>query len=236
MSRWFKTPRSVFGRAKDASISAMNRVASVPASTVADERYSMSSPEALSRYYVAKAREKFHDGRYKTIRQLGVGGYSHVWLAKDLKYVYDYLQVTRFERNLPTVPRQDSFVALKLLTSDCYGTDHDIFELEILEKISQQQTQLYKGSNSHVIGLLDSFRVVGPSGTHQCIVMPVLGSNINVQAHRFSEGRIPARIMKAVIKQLLLALSFLHNNCGIIHTGMLTISSVANVFLGSLTD
>ena len=82
MSRRLKTPISVFGRAKDASISAMNRVASVPVLTVADERYSVSSPGSLSRYYVAKAREKFHDGRYETIRQLGVGGYSHVWLAK----------------------------------------------------------------------------------------------------------------------------------------------------------
>ncbi|KAK3625446.1 hypothetical protein LTR56_014299 [Elasticomyces elasticus] len=74
----------------------------------------------------------------------------------------------------------ESFVALKLLTVDCYGAGHDIFEIDILGAIRRQQAELVK-DNSHVVGLLDTFALTGPLGSHKCIVMPVLGCSIDLQ-------------------------------------------------------
>ena len=50
------------------------------------------TPSAESRYYVAHQNESFKDGRYIAIHQLGSGLYSHVWLAKDLKYLSNFLE------------------------------------------------------------------------------------------------------------------------------------------------
>jgi serine/threonine-protein kinase SRPK3 len=71
-----------------------------------------------------------------------------------------------------------------------------------------------------VIGSLDSFRLRGPAGEHRCIVMPVLGSSLGQQVHRFPNRRIPVKITKEIVKQLLQGLSFLHDDCRIIHTGI----------------
>jgi serine/threonine-protein kinase SRPK3 len=107
-------------------------------------------------------------------------------------------------------------VALKLLRSDCYGTEHDIFEIEILETIARHK----KDANSaHLVELLDTFQVNGATGVHQCIAMPVLGCSVSAQAGRFPNGRIPHRIVKQITKQLLSGLAFLHDTCGVIHTG-----------------
>lgn len=115
--------------------------------------------------------------------------------------------------------RHDSFVALKLLTTDCYGTKHDIFELEILKTITGQQAQLGAEDSSHVVGLVDTFRLTGPAGAHECIVMAVLGCDLFTMARRFPERRIPVRIMKEVTRQLLVGLAFMHDRCKVIHTG-----------------
>ncbi|TKA50109.1 hypothetical protein B0A55_11927, partial [Friedmanniomyces simplex] len=114
----------------------------------------------------------------------------------------------------------DSLVALKLLTNDCYGTGHDIFELEILQSIARQQAQLDNDHTSYVNGLIDNFQLNGPNGAHECIVMPVLGCSIKAQAERFPERRIPVRIMKEITRQLLKGLAFIHGRCKVIHTDL----------------
>ncbi|KAK5717319.1 hypothetical protein LTR15_009212 [Elasticomyces elasticus] len=112
----------------------------------------------------------------------------------------------------------ESFVALKLLTVDCYGAGHDIFEIDILGAIKRQQAELVK-DGSHVVGVLDTFALTGPLGSHKCIVMPVLGCSIGTQVDRYDDRRLPVPIMKEITKQVLQGLSFLHSKCEVVHTG-----------------
>jgi serine/threonine-protein kinase SRPK3 len=119
------------------------------------------------------------------------------------------------------------------LTTECYRTDHDIFEVEILNKIAEQQRLLSNAAHtSHVIGSLESFQLRGPAGEHRCIVMPVLGSNLGRQVHRFPNRRISVKTVKEIAKQLLQGLAFLHDDCGIIHTGI----ADRCTFRGTITD
>ncbi|KAK5113701.1 hypothetical protein LTR62_003328 [Meristemomyces frigidus] len=88
------------------------------------------------------------------------------------------------------INRQNSYVALKLLTSDCYGTEHDIFEIEILKAVAQHQALVGDIESTHVIELLDTFQLNGPTGIHECIAMPVLGGTLDAQAGRFPDPQI----------------------------------------------
>jgi hypothetical protein len=51
-------------------------------------RANAASSPLVEGYYEAYAHERFNNGRYEAIRQLGTGRYSHVWLANDLQYVH----------------------------------------------------------------------------------------------------------------------------------------------------
>ncbi len=171
-------------------------------------------------YYSAKANETFNASRYVAVRMLGGGRYSHVWLAKDTWYVRKSLDNRPFSAlTYAWTISNDSLVALKILTSDCYGAGHDIFELDIMRRITQQQVQLCSQA-THVISLTDNFSIDGPTGSHECMALPLLGSDLSYQARRFPKRRIPVSVMKQITRQLLEGLRFLHETCGVIHTGI----------------
>ncbi|KAF2758583.1 kinase-like protein [Pseudovirgaria hyperparasitica] len=199
MMRWFKLPSSLFKRGSKFS-QKIDHCSATLAVKSASKCESSPLFGTTDRYYIASTREMFKDGRYEAIRQLGGGRYSQVWLAKDLQ--------------------ENRSVALKLLTNDCYGTDHDIFEVEILRKVTNEHARLTGASRSRCITLLDTFQIKGPNGMHECIVMPIVGSSIMDQAMRFADKRIPVSIMKTVTRQLLQGLSFLHDTCRVIHTDL----------------
>ncbi|KKZ60727.1 hypothetical protein EMCG_04607 [[Emmonsia] crescens] len=144
--------------------------------------------------------DKFNDERYIALRKLGYGQYSTVWLARD--------------------SRTQTHVALKILRSDCYGGNHDIFELEMLQHIQQKSHLSTNPGRNHVIQLLDHFRHTGINGNHVCLVLPVMGHHLGLQATKFEQQRIPVAVMKEVARQLLQGLDFLHRECGIIHTDL----------------
>ncbi|KAF2207809.1 hypothetical protein CERZMDRAFT_114980 [Cercospora zeae-maydis SCOH1-5] len=166
--------------------------------TINEEVTPTSRQETPGQRCIASPKDTFHRGRYEAIRQLGSGGYSDVWLARDLQ--------------------KKSFVALKLLTADCYDGNHDIFEVDILKAVSDQQNKLEDNSKSHVVELLDVFETETQAGTHRCIAMPVFGCDLDAQARRFPGRRVPVQIMKEITRQLLLGVEFLHSSCRVIHT------------------
>ncbi|KAK3940663.1 kinase-like domain-containing protein, partial [Diplogelasinospora grovesii] len=105
----------------------------------------------------------------------------------------------------------------KVLTADCYGHDEDIFELNILKHI-RAQTDPHPGAK-HIPGLLNHFRHHGPNGEHVCLVFKAMGPNLSRYRRLFPKLRIPLPLVKEISRQLLLALSYLHGTCRIIHTG-----------------
>lgn len=107
-----------------------------------------------------------------------------------------------------------------MLRADCYGGPHDIFEREILLKISEVSEKSSHEGRNYVSGLLDHFKHTGPNGDHVCFVFDVLGHHLDFQSAKYEDGKLPVKSVKVITRQLLLGLDFLHRECGIIHTGM----------------
>lgn len=67
---------------------------------------------------------------------------------------------------------------------------------------------------------MNEFTHKGPNGEHVCLVFDVMGYHLGHQAFHFKGKRLPVKSVKSIARQILLALDFLHTECGIIHTGM----------------
>ncbi|KAK5166513.1 uncharacterized protein LTR77_008056 [Saxophila tyrrhenica] len=200
MPRWWSVPFSCFRRrgvAKPTAGGSFSTVAKKATTTAPHTAQHASPRDAHSRYYDAKVGETFKDNRYEAIRQIGEGKYSRIWLANGSSL---------------TPGMQDSIVALKLLTFDCYGSGHDIFEREILDTIGRQQRERSEQTSSYAVEPLGSFQVSGPNGVHECFVTPVVGGTVHAHARRFPDRVIPVSIIKEVTRQLLKGLAFSHDD------------------------
>ncbi|KAI1943779.1 hypothetical protein LOZ66_000364 [Ophidiomyces ophidiicola] len=112
------------------------------------------------------------------------------------------------------------YVAIKVLRADCYGGHHDIFEREILSRILEVSRRSSHQGRNYVSHLLEQFTQTGPNGDHVCLAFDVLGHHLDFQVAKYEDGKLPVRAVKVIIRQLLLALDFLHRVCGIIHTDL----------------
>lgn len=117
----------------------------------------------------------------------------------------------------------DCHVALKILHCDFYSGEfqngeHQLFELEIMQRISDVSKTSSHPGRTHVAQLLDHFEVNGPRGQHVCLISSLLGDSIAQQTTVAQIARLPYRITQQIMKQLLEALDFLHSECGVIHT------------------
>jgi non-specific serine/threonine protein kinase len=73
--------------------------------------------------------------------------------------------------------------------------------------------------------LLDHFYIQGPYGRHVCLVHEPLEMTADILV-KMSPGQVMTLDdMKPGIRQLLIALDFLHSECRIIHTGNMLDSS-----------
>lgn len=114
--------------------------------------------------------------------------------------------------------RNDDHAALKILNSDFYNGKHEIFELEVMEKVTEVASTSTHPGKDHVATLLDHFELNGPTGKHVCMVYRLLGEDIAAQTTRAKIEHLPYRAVKQITRQLLEALDFCHTECGVIHT------------------
>ncbi|KAI8946735.1 serine/threonine protein kinase [Xylaria longipes] len=141
-----------------------------------------------------------YNARYKILNKIGYGTYSTVWLVEDLK---------------DRAGKHREFSALKVLSAECYGTEYDIFEKEILTHLRNGDRNLV-GYN-HISHLVDDFEHEGPNGKHVCLVFQVYGETLRSFGVLFRECMIPTDVMRRLTIQLLLALDYAHYY-GVIHT------------------
>ncbi|KAK0474222.1 kinase-like domain-containing protein [Armillaria novae-zelandiae] len=138
--------------------------------------------------------------RYAIKRRLGAGfgTRSTIWHSKDSLTGND--------------------VVLKITGAD--STDagkYSQLEVDFLEKVRQAQRS---NEQQHVVRMLDCFSLVSSFGTHSCLVFEVLGMSIEELTQRTLPNKFPIPMCKRIIKEVLLGLDFLHQECGIVHTDL----------------
>lgn len=155
--------------------------------------------------------------KYEVMSKLGWGRYSTVWLVKDLSK--EYVQRPPSPPPSPKITRPNDehrFRALKVLSDECYGHEHPIFDREILRRFRDGNRKLlgYK----YVCHLVDDFELTGPNGTHVCLVLELMGETLASFGVWFPDDRVPTLLMRKFSFQLVCALDFAHEN-EVIHTG-----------------
>jgi non-specific serine/threonine protein kinase len=110
-------------------------------------------------------------------------------------------------------------VALKILTSDITESTNELRILRHINQIAPEQGSQY------ITQLLDDFEHNGPNGVHKCLVFEPMGPTVNTMVLELPQFkprrqgmkvRYPPPMAKAILRQALQALAFLHEN-GIAH-------------------
>lgn len=107
---------------------------------------------------------------------------------------------------------------MKVLSVECYGTEHDIDALEILKHLQSAGSGSVHEGSKYVTTLEDSFEHEVPNGRHVCLIFKLMAESLLTFPEWFDDGGIPAPLVQHFTIQLLKAVDFAHS-CGVIHTG-----------------
>lgn len=107
------------------------------------------------------------------------------------------------------------YVAVKVLTVNATAgvLNNHLLEPEIMGLIEGRKAS-HPGSK-YCPRFYDAFIENSHHGPHMCIVTEVLGGSLT----DFREELQDVDLMKRVVRQMLMALDYLHSVCGIVHTG-----------------
>ncbi|KAL6306958.1 kinase-like domain-containing protein [Sparassis latifolia] len=141
--------------------------------------------------------------RLEILHKLGWGMYATAWLVKDYE--------------------QNRYLAMKILTT--YGThlergevkEHPhMHEADIMRAVSRQTTS---PGAQHCIQLVDAFYITRETGNHLCLLTEVAGMSLDrLQVLITTDGGFPTDLVKLFVKQICLALNYLHTECRVVHT------------------
>ncbi|KAL8658697.1 MAG: hypothetical protein Q9202_007474 [Teloschistes flavicans] len=153
------------------------------------------------------------NGRYKILHKLGFGGWSTVWAARD--------------------KIDQRYVAIKIVVAELHERNR---ELQVMRALGTMTLEDSPGMH-HLSHLTDQFQVEGPNGTHDCLVFPILGTNLpDLIEARYRDERLPGHVAKMIAHQALLALDCLHQR-EITHGDLHTRNLVLNIpAIDSLTE
>ncbi|KAJ7057975.1 kinase-like protein [Mycena amicta] len=135
------------------------------------------------------------DSRYEVMRKLGWGEYSTVWLVKS--------------------QASETYAAMKVMKAAVTDVP-ELHEFDYLRRVlSADPTHPGFRHNLH---LLDQFYVHGSNGKHMCLVTELLGEGLDRYAKRFPYQQLPIKLIQTIMRQVILAVSYLHEKCNILHT------------------
>ena len=171
---------------------------------------------------------ELYNNSYKVVRQLGWGQYSTVWLMNDTRLVPLHLyKYFRFWFIYLASFRDNKLVAMKVMVGDmtCPEVRGGWDELGNLMTLRVTNPQAPGFGHVCHCQLLDSFTHEGPNGNHTCLIIEAM--NLSMFDVFRSSGRgvsLPLPLVKRVCSHILLALQYMHEECGIVHTGELNLS------------
>lgn len=122
-------------------------------------------------------------------------------------------------------------ISVQLILTVCYQSDSKYValkiyvtgqkknhELEIYNRINAVEVE-HPGSD-FIRKLFDHFTITGPHGPHVCLVHDPMGMSADTLLQKYIPGNaMTLKEMKSCIRQLLIALDFLHSFAHIVHTG-----------------
>ena len=165
-------------------------------------------------YLPVHVGDTFKAGRYTVLAKLGWGHFSTVWLVEDAT---------------PAHPAH-ARAALKVQKSAPHYAEAARDEITLLTQIREGDPADAK----HCVRLLDAFdhpaRAGSGGGTHVCMVFSVLGDNLLSLIRAFDYRGVPLPAVRAITRQVLVALDYLHASLAIIHTDL----KPENVMLGEV--
>ncbi|OAX77179.1 CMGC/SRPK protein kinase, partial [Emergomyces africanus] len=169
---------------------------SLPRETPLEEE---TLPYYKSEHYYPVNIGDVYESRYQVTAKIGYGSYSTSWLCWDLlDNKYRVLKVTI---SLPKFPT---------------ATDQELKIYEHLMKVNSTHQ-----GQSMIRKLYDSFNLQGSFGKHRCLVLQPMHMTL-LEMMRLNSRPFNLPLLKMIIKQLLLALDFLHTEAEIIHADLKT--------------
>lgn len=144
-------------------------------------------------YHPLRIGDRLDDGRYRLVDKLGYGGYSTIWLARDL--------------------RRAIYVAVKVTTADTSSCSHEASLIHCLAN-SPRRT-----GRDIIRPLLDEFWASGPNGRHKCIVTRPAQMSLFDAREASTFGLFRPKVAQSIIAQLIRGVAFLHGE-HIVHGGM----------------
>ncbi|RSL85834.1 hypothetical protein CDV31_016493 [Fusarium ambrosium] len=109
-------------------------------------------------------------------------------------------------------PRKDALVTLKVCTTGQGATQ----ELAISNHIKAIDGSEHPGKDRLRVAL-DDFNIIGPHGSHQCLVFPTVGMTYMDYQNLFPQQSIPKGVLRVTLLMILLGLDFTHQ-AGVVHT------------------
>jgi serine/threonine-protein kinase SRPK3 len=97
-----------------------------------------------------------------------------------------------------------------------------------------QKNNSHSPGYGHICHLHDSFIHQGPNGNHICLVLEAMGLSV-LDLYGALPGAMPLELLERVCKHVLYALQYLHEECGIIHTGKMFQFIRSCLFFSTLT-
>ncbi|XP_050314843.1 SRSF protein kinase 3-like, partial [Anthonomus grandis grandis] len=136
--------------------------------------------------------------QYKVCRKLGWGHFSTVWLCKNL-----------YENG----PR---YVALKICKSAPMFTAVANDEIRLLQET--RTNNLNHVGYSHIVQMVDTFKLISENGVHTAISLEIMGPSLLHLLMQSDLRGIQVPAVRRIIFQVLRGLTYLHQECHIIHT------------------
>lgn len=172
------------------------------------------------KYYPARIGEIFNN-RYQIVGKLGYGVTSTVWLCRDLQCVHLFISLLQSRISLInmltslSLTSEPRHVVLKL----CVSSSKPNHEIRIYSHLNPIQSQSSHPGKNLFRQLYDSFEVIGPDGTHMCLVQQPLGLSLEQMLDLRPTGTLTIQLLKPPLRQILGGLDFLHS-ANIVHTDL----------------